>query len=171
MLNLFCLCVCASPILYHLEKASFTQHHRRRQWKLDENMYVWHFQELKFFSRSFLLLDTCDLNLTTIGPQFKSYIRFFLYRKKEATHKDKNNGQWNLQQQKKKSWKYFTTKRYINEITIYISRCWCSIAICSIRTLSSTGCWWWNSWRCWYSRCWLLITIIRWKLKIKRIVL
>jgi hypothetical protein len=92
---------------------------------------------------------------------------FFLYRKKEATHKDKNNGQWNLQQQKKKSWKYFTTKRYINEITIYISRCWCSIAICSIRTLSSTGCWWWNSWRCWYSRCWLLITIIRWKLKNK----
>jgi hypothetical protein len=51
-------------------------------------------------------------------------------------------------------------KWYINDITIYISRCWCSIAISRISTLSSTCCWWWNSWRCWNSCSWLWITIL-----------
>jgi len=140
-----------SLILNHLKKVSFTQDH----W--NENI------SLNDIFRLYLLLYISVLNLMTIGPQFKSYIRSFYIEKKEKKQHTKTRIMVNekSQQQKKISWKYFTTKKKNTEI---ISRCWCSIAICRISTLSSTCCWWWYSWRCWYSRGWLLITITRCKL-------
>jgi hypothetical protein len=129
-----------------------------------------------FKSSNSFLVRSCYWTLPTlIWRQLdlnSSHIFVFFYIEKKKQHTKTRimvNEIYN--NRKRKVGNISRPKRYINEITIYISRCWCSIAICSIRTLSSTGCWWWNSWRCWYSRCWLLITIIRWKLKIKRVVL
>jgi len=42
-------------------------------------------------------------------------------------------------------------KKYKGKTNAQLSRCWCSIAVCSVSTLSSIACRW-NRWWSWYSR-------------------